>query len=45
MKNREGGGKNMAIVKDPEGRETAALMVMVDFKDRSVLEIGCGAGG
>jgi predicted RNA methylase len=34
----------MAIVKDPEGKETAALNAMVEFKDRSVLEIGCGDG-
>ena len=34
----------MAIVKDPEGNETFTLHEMVDFKDRRVLEIGCGAG-
>ena len=34
----------MVVVKDPEGRETAALKAMVDFKDQSVLEIGCGDG-
>ena len=34
----------MAIIKDPEGRETTALHAMVDFKDMRVLEIGCGNG-
>jgi 2-polyprenyl-3-methyl-5-hydroxy-6-metoxy-1,4-benzoquinol methylase len=34
----------MAIVKDPEGIETTTLHKLVDFKDRAVLEIGCGEG-
>ena len=34
----------MAIVKDPEGHELAALLGMVDFKGRDVLEAGCGDG-
>ena len=32
----------MTIVKDPEGIETSTLHGMVDFKDCSVLEVGCG---
>ncbi len=34
----------MAIVKDPEGNEISALHEMVDFTDRTVLEVGCGDG-
>jgi len=34
----------MAIIKDPEGNETFTLHEMVDFKDRLVLEVGCGDG-
>lgn len=34
----------MAVVKDPEGIETAALLAMVDFTNLRVLEIGCGDG-
>jgi len=34
----------MAVIKDPEGNDIAALQTMVDFKDISVLEIGCGEG-
>lgn len=34
----------MAIIKDPENNETFALHAMVDFTNRSVLEIGCGEG-
>jgi 2-polyprenyl-3-methyl-5-hydroxy-6-metoxy-1,4-benzoquinol methylase len=34
----------MTVIKDPEGNETTALHAMVDFKDRRVLEIGCGPG-
>ena len=34
----------MAIIKDPEGNETSTLHALVDFKDLSVLEIGCGEG-
>ena len=34
----------MAIDKDPEGNELAALLGMVDFKGRDVLEAGCGDG-
>jgi 2-polyprenyl-3-methyl-5-hydroxy-6-metoxy-1,4-benzoquinol methylase len=31
-------------VKDPEGRETAALGQVVDFRGKRVLEVGCGDG-
>jgi len=34
----------MAIIKDPEGNETACLQTMIDFKNLSVLEVGCGEG-
>jgi len=34
----------MAVNKDPEGNETSTLHALVDFKDLSVLEIGCGEG-
>lgn len=34
----------MAIIKDPENNETSSLHALVDFSDRSVLEIGCGDG-
>lgn len=34
----------MAIIKDPEGNETSTLHAMVDFRDLSVLEVGCGEG-
>lgn len=34
----------MAVIKDPENNETSALLAMVDFTNRSVLEIGCGEG-
>jgi 2-polyprenyl-3-methyl-5-hydroxy-6-metoxy-1,4-benzoquinol methylase len=34
----------MAIVKDIEGNEKAALHAIIDFKGLSVLEIGCGEG-
>jgi 2-polyprenyl-3-methyl-5-hydroxy-6-metoxy-1,4-benzoquinol methylase len=34
----------MAIIKDPEGNETTTLHAMVDFKNQSVLEVGCGDG-
>lgn len=34
----------MAVIKDPEGNETFALHGMVNFRERSVLEIGAGDG-
>lgn len=34
----------MAIEKDPVGNETRALIDMIDFKNRRVLEVGCGDG-
>jgi len=34
----------MAIVKDPEENEKSILHALVDFSDRRVLEVGCGAG-
>ena len=34
----------MAIIKDLAGNEISTLNAMVDFKDISVLEIGCGEG-
>lgn len=32
------------ITQDPENNEQRALLAMVDFKDKHVLEIGCGDG-
>jgi len=34
----------MAITPDPENNETRALLDMVDFSGKQVLEIGCGDG-
>lgn len=34
----------MGIKRDPEGNETFALLGMVNFRERSVLEIGAGEG-
>lgn len=34
----------MTIIKDPEGNETSTLHALVDFKNRRVLEVGCGDG-
>ena len=34
----------MAIRTDPENRETSALLDIVNFSGRHVLEIGCGDG-
>lgn len=34
----------MTEVVDPEGHETRVIHALVDFKDRDVLEIGCGDG-
>jgi ubiquinone/menaquinone biosynthesis C-methylase UbiE len=34
----------MASVKDPTGVEARVLAELADFKDRRVLEIGCGDG-
>lgn len=34
----------MTVKRDPEGNETFALHGMVTFRERSVLEIGCGEG-
>jgi tRNA G46 methylase TrmB len=34
----------MAVTKDPEGNEMSTLHAMVDFKNRQVLEVGCGEG-
>lgn len=34
----------MAVKLDPEGNETFALHGLVTFRERSVLEIGCGDG-
>ncbi len=34
----------MAVIKDPEGNETSTLHAMVDFRNRRVLEVGCGEG-
>ncbi len=34
----------MSIKRDPEGNETFALHGMATFRERSVLEIGCGEG-
>ena len=37
-------GHLMGIQRDPEGNETRALLDMVDFHERTVLEVGCGDG-
>ena len=34
----------MTVIEDPEGIESSILHKLVDFKDRRVLEIGCGTG-
>ena len=34
----------MTVRVDPENNETRALLDMVDFTDKRVLEIGCGDG-
>ena len=34
----------MARVEDPDGREVEALGRLVTFRDRDVIDIGCGAG-
>ena len=34
----------MAVDIDPEGVETGVLRRMVNFTDKSVLEVGCGDG-
>ena len=34
----------MTVVRDPEGNEIKILQEFVDFKDKTVLEIGCGDG-
>ncbi len=34
----------MGYVIDPEGNETQVLHELIDFRDKDVLEIGCGDG-
>jgi 2-polyprenyl-3-methyl-5-hydroxy-6-metoxy-1,4-benzoquinol methylase len=34
----------MTVVRDPEGNETNILQKFVHFKDKTILEIGCGDG-
>ncbi len=34
----------MSLQKDPEGFEQKTLHTFVDFKDKRVLEVGCGEG-
>jgi ubiquinone/menaquinone biosynthesis C-methylase UbiE len=34
----------MALTVDPQGLETRALHDLIDFRDKDVLEIGCGDG-
>lgn len=34
----------MPVVIDPEGAHLASLLRLADFRDRRVLEIGCGDG-
>ncbi|HEY1365481.1 MAG TPA: class I SAM-dependent methyltransferase [Gaiellaceae bacterium] len=34
----------MTFVLDPEGAHLAALLRLADFRDRRVLELGCGDG-
>lgn len=38
------GIENMTLIKDPERSERKYLHKFVDFKDKRVLEIGCGEG-
>ncbi|MGB3713332.1 MAG: class I SAM-dependent methyltransferase [Candidatus Promineifilaceae bacterium] len=34
----------MPYLRDPDGRQSAAIIDITDFRDKSVLEIGCGDG-
>ncbi|MBW8012471.1 MAG: class I SAM-dependent methyltransferase [Chloroflexi bacterium] len=34
----------MSLIEDPQGNETIALLELVDFAGKRVLEIGCGDG-
>ena len=34
----------MALTIDPQGLETRAMHELIDFRDKDVLEIGCGDG-
>ena len=34
----------MPHLRDPDGRQSAEIVKIADFKDKSVLEIGCGDG-
>ena len=34
----------MTLLKDPEGNERKFLNQFVDFKDKRILEVGCGDG-
>jgi ubiquinone/menaquinone biosynthesis C-methylase UbiE len=34
----------MALTVDPQGLETRAMHDLIDFRDKDVLEIGCGDG-
>ena len=34
----------MPYLRDPDGRQNAAIIDITDFQDKSVLEIGCGDG-
>jgi 2-polyprenyl-3-methyl-5-hydroxy-6-metoxy-1,4-benzoquinol methylase len=36
--------KQMTLQRDPEGLEQKTLHALVDFKDKRVLEVGCGEG-
>jgi 2-polyprenyl-3-methyl-5-hydroxy-6-metoxy-1,4-benzoquinol methylase len=35
----------MLYQRDPDGRQSAEILKISDFQDKSVLEIGCGDGG
>lgn len=41
---RFGGRTITEILLDPEGAEIAALQDLIDFRNKNVLEIGCGDG-
>jgi 2-polyprenyl-3-methyl-5-hydroxy-6-metoxy-1,4-benzoquinol methylase len=34
----------MPYLRDPDGRQSAEIAKITDFRDKSVLEIGCGDG-
>jgi ubiquinone/menaquinone biosynthesis C-methylase UbiE len=38
------GEERMTIRHDPEGAETRVVHELIDFRDKDVLEVGCGDG-